>query len=811
MFNADWFRTDLKQAVRALKRRPGSSAVVILTLAVGLGVNTVVFSAINALVFRPLNRAGAAQAGWLFAGPRTQPLQEVSLPLFEAIERNARTLQAVAAEGRVPLAYGRLAEVQQIWGLLVSPKYFAVIPPEIILGRPLSEDDARDPDLAVVVSERFWRRHLEANAALPGLSLTLSGKPARVVGVMREGFQGPGGLFEPDVWVPLASRRALGLSLEYDSAETPWLTMVAQARDGIMPAAVAVDVLPVVKEFRRGDAASAQVQFERLAEGHPEARALRPVAALGLAAVAVVLLIACFNVAGLLLARSAEREGELGVRAALGASRARLLRQLFTEGLVLSGIAGGVALLLAHWSASLLSTFSLPAPIPQRLHFSTDARLVAFAIVLSLVAAVVPAIAPAWHLWRADVARLVRGSAQGSVGGRPQARARRVFLLVQVTGSTVFLIAAVIFARSFVASSARDPGFNLKNTAVMIVDPRHYGYNASRSRELVEELTRRLERRPDVAAAGFADRAPFYVGYAKNLRVAPAGLSCEGSTCPVAEVFSVDPRYFTAMQIHLRLGRLFDPLSAQDKDSVLISMAAAAKWWPGQNALGQHFREGDHSARERVVIGVVADASMRSLTGGPPTPTIFQPVSAATFEEPVTLVVRARGAATDLLGPMREALNSLAPGLPPQSIETMEQKMALPLWPVRTLAGFFGLCGGLAVLLASVGLFGVTHLVVAQRTREFGVRLALGASSADLRGLVIGEALRLVGPGIVIGGILGGALGVVTGSRMMGIESAGPAVLIGALALQTAIVVAASCYPAWRASRVNPLVSLRTE
>jgi predicted permease len=811
LLNTDWFRTDLKQAVRALRRRPGSSAVAILTLAVGLGVNTVVFSAINALVFRPLDRAGADQAGWLFAGPRTQPLETVPLPLFEAIERNARTLEAVAAEGRTPIAYGRLAEVRQIWGLLVSPAYFAVIPPEIILGRPLSEDDARDPDLAVVVSERFWRRHLEANRALPALSVTLSGKPARVVGVMREGFQGPGGLFEPDVWAPLAARRALGLSVEYDDAKTPWLTMVARVRDGVMPAAVAVDVLPIVKEFRGGDAAVAQVQFHRLADGHPEARALRPVAALGLAAVAVVLLIACFNVAGLLLARSAERQGELGVRAAMGASRGRLIRQLLTEGLVLSGLAGSLALLLAHWSASLLSTFSLPAPIPQRLHFATDARLVAFAIVLSLVAAVVPAIAPAWHLWKTDVARLVRGSAQGSVGGRPQARARRVFLLVQVAGSTVFLIAAVIFGRSFVASSARDVGFNVKNTAVMIVDPGHYGYDASRARELVEELTRRLERRPDVASAGFADRVPFYVGYPKNLRVVTAAVPCEGSACPSAELFSVDPRYFTAMEIPLRLGRWFDPHSAQDKDAVIISMAAAEKWWPGQNPVGQSFRDGARSARERVVIGVVTDASVRSLSGGLPSPTIFQPVSATTFEEPVTIVVRARAAATDLLGPMREALNNIAPGLPPQSIETMEQKLALPLWPVRTLAGFFGLCGGLAVLLASVRLFGVTHLVVAQRTREFGVRLTLGASSADLRSLVIVEALRLVGPGIAIGGLLGGALGVVTGSRMMGIESAGPAVLIGTLVLQTAIVVAASCYPAWRASKVNPLVALRAE
>lgn len=810
MFNADWFRTDVKQALRALRRRPGSSALAILTLAVGLGVNTVAFSAVNALVFKPLGRPDAERTGWIFAGPRSRPLQNVPLPLFEAIERNARSLEAVAAEGRMPLALGGGAETRQVWALLVSPRYFDVVAPDIAIGRALLAADARTDEVAVVVSERAWRARLDANSSLPTLTVTLGGKQARVVGVMRDGFQGPGGLFEPDFWVPLAARRALGLPEDYDAAASPWLTMVARPREGVSAAAIAFDVLPIVKEFRGAEPSSAQVRFERLIDGHPEARSLRPVAALALGAVSVVLLIACFNVAGLLLARSSDRQGEMGVRAAMGASRGRLIRQLLTEGMVLAAIAFAFALLLANWSASLLATFSLPAPIPQRLHFSMDGRLVAFATAAALVAALVPAVAPAWQLWKADVARLVGGSASGSVGGRPQARARRAFLLVQITGSTLFLIAAVLFARSFLSAQAAETGFNTANTAVMVVDARHYGYDAARSRELVETLIRRLELRPDVAAAGFADRAPFYVGFANHMRLVREGQACDTPACPVAEVFAVDPRYFAAMDVPVRLGRLFDPRDPADRDAVVVTASTAAALWPGGHPVGQRFREAE-SGTERVVVGVVSDMSLRTLSAAAPKPTLFRAVSDADFAGTLTLVARGRGRAQDLLAPMRQSLHDLAPGVPPQAIETMEQRMALPLWPVRTLAGFFGLCGLLAVGLASVGLFGVTHHVVSQRTREFGVRLALGASRVDLRRLVLAEALRLVGPGIVLGGVAGFALSLLIGSRLAGVEAPGPATLLGTLVLQAAVVVAASFQPARRASRVDPLVALRAE
>ncbi len=668
----------------------------------------------------------------------------------------------------------------------------------------------RADEIAVVVSERFWRGRLGATTDLSHASLILNRQNARVVGVIEDGFQGPGGVFEPDLWAPLDAARQLALPNAAPGAPNrDWLTLIARPRPDVPATAVAQEIAPIVAAASTENAADLQIQYVRIIDGHPEARAFRPLGAIAMAAVGIVLLIACFNVAGLLLAQSVDRQRDLGVRSALGASRGRLVRQIMTEGLVLGGLAGAAALLLARWSAAILGTFALPAPIPQRIHFATDWRLIGYGAIASLAAALLPTLVPAWQVWRTDLTRWIRASGSSAVGGTTQARARRIFLVFQMAGSTVFLIVAAIFGRSFIAAFTADPGFDTRHTVVMEVTPQQFGYSADRTKDLVAAIVERTSQLPGVISVSAADRVPFFVGFPQTLKVNPDGRDCRTADCPSVMTYAVDDQHLAAMGFTLRAGRMFDRNRAEDRDAVVVTAAAAEKFWPGQYPIGRTFR--DATGRTRTVTGVVNDVSQRMTTGEKPQPYIYRPLEDADFANGLTIVARTGGDPAALVAPMRAALRAIDPSIPPDSLKTMRERMAMPLWPTRTLAGFFGTCSVLALLLATVGLFGVTHYVVSQRTREFGVRLAIGASGGALLRMVLGESLRLIAPGVVIGLIAGAALSTLVKSQLVGLERPDPRLFVVALIIEVTVALAAAWIPARRAAATDPLSALRAD
>lgn len=805
----DWIRHDLKYALRTLLRRPAMSALAIMTLAVGLGVNTVAFSAVNALVFRPFHVPGGDKTGWIFAGTKQDPLGSASREVLDAIARESRTIAAVAGEGRAPLAMQVGNETRQAWASVVSTHYFDLIQPPMAVGRSLTSNDLTPTEIGVVVSERFWKSQLSGNTDLSQLRLVLNRQNARVVGVIADGFQGPGGIFEPDLWVPLDAARQMGVPQGEPGKPREWLTLIGRPNAGLPASAVTQELTTIVAAATQTPATDLHVQYVRIVDGHPEARAFRPLAAVALAAVGVVLLIACFNVAGLLLAQSVDRQRDLGVRSALGASRGRLIRQLLTEGLLLGALAGAAALLLARFSEAILGTFALPAPIPQRLHFGTDWRLIGYAAIASLAASLLPTLVPAWQVWRSDLTRWIRASASSAVGGKTHARARRAFLVVQMAGSTVFLIVAAIFGRSFIAAYSADVGFDARGTAVMEVTPSQFGYSPARAHELVDSLVRSTAAIPGVASVSAADRVPFFVGFPKTLTVNVDGRDCRTAECPSALTYAVDDQHIAAMGFTLRTGRMFNRNRAEDRDAVILTAAAANKFWPGEYPVGKSFR--DETNRTHVVTGVINDVSQRLTRGEPAQPYIYRPLEDADYAAGITIVARTTGDAASLVAPMRAALRAIDPNVPADSAKTMEERMALPLWPTRTLAGFFGTCSLLALLLATVGLFGVTHYVVSQRTREFGVRLAIGASGSTLQRMVLGESLRLIAPGVVIGLVGGIALSTLVKSQLVGLERADPRIFAAAVVVEILVALGAAWLPARRASHTSPLVALRAD
>jgi len=800
---------DLKYSLRGIGRRPGHTALIVLTLAIGLGVNTVAFSSVNALLFRPFHMPNADKYGWVFAGPQGNAYSGVSIEMFEGLRAKASTLETLVAEGRMPLAAAAPDGPEQVWGLAVSSEYFSVVEAPIVTGRALSATDTAAGAVPILISERYWRNRWNAATDLASLQPTVNGRATSVIGVVADTHQGPGGIFEPNLWFPLSAASELRLAI---APGTEWLTMMARPAAGVSTAQIAAQVQTIVRGIDEASGVAQPTGSERRAQyvpvidGHPEARALGAPAAMAMAAVGLVLLIACFNVAGLILARSAERQRELGLRTALGASRVRLTRQLLVEGLVLASIAGAASLFLAYWSEALLSGLSLPAPIPQRLHFTMDWRMVAYTAAMVIVAAAVPVLTPAWQVFRTNPIGWLKAGTAGSVGGSSPARARRVWVSLQVVGSTAFLTLALMFVTSYVAGLRTDLGFNTSHVALLQISPTNFSITPERQRALVTELVSRLRTAPAMAQASLADRTPFQIGVNQTRLLSADGRNCDSGGCVPVMTSSVSAAFFETMEIPLLAGRLFNDSTGADAGTAVISAATAEALWPGRSPLGEQIHESG-ADRPRQVIGVVADIVLR--LDRPNGPSLYRPITAEQLSAPVAVVARSRVDADAAASLLRGTWRDLDPTLPPAMVETMDERMALPLWPSRVGAAFFATCGLLAVILVTVGLFGVTYYAVAQRTREFGIRLALGATGSDLRRLVLGESMRLIMPGLAVGLVASAALASLAQATLMGVSSLDPRWYVSAMALQVAVALLASWSPARRASLVSPQATLR--
>ena len=543
-----------------------------------------------------------------------------------------------------------------------------------------------------------------------------------------------------------------------------------------------------------------------MVEGNPEVRSLAPVGWIALAIVGVVLLIACFNVAALLLARAADRQREIGVRTALGASRGRILRQFAMEGLMLALVSGVAAIVVAGWSADLLSAFSLPSPIPQRLHIGVDRRLVGFTVMLVALAGIVPSLLPALQATRINLVASMR--METALGPR-RSRLRNTFMIAQIAGSTLFVTAALLFLRSFWTQAGASPGFETAHLLVLELKPTDYDYDAPRSRALFDHLVERVGALPGVERVAIGDRIPFYVGFPRVTRLSAEGTDCAAVECPNVPMYGIGPGYMAALGVPMFAGRDFTQHELTAGDSVIVSQKLASRLWPGRPAVGESVRE-TPSGRQLRVVGVAADIKHHMLSEAP-REYLYRPMVPAQFGDTVTLIVRTSGDPGALLSTVQDQVRALDPKLPPGSAKTMAQRMEMPLWPARTAAGFLGICGTLALTLATVGLFGMTYLTVSQRTREFGIRAAIGATPRRVMGLVLREGIWLTVPGVVLGLAGAAIVGRLASSVLFGVSPADPLTYVASAALQGAVALAACLLPAHRATKADPMLALRVE
>lgn len=651
-------------------------------------------------------------------------------------------------------------------------------------------------------------------AAKPGdLTLTLNNQPFAVVGVLPDGFHGAGGLYTPDVIVPLERRAPLGLGADRDAAANEWLTLVGRVRPAVsfeQAAAELTAILGQIEEAPAGLPQNIRARFAPMIDGHPEERALSVVAAIGMAAVGVVLLIACFNVTGLLVARASERRREMAVRSALGASPARLARQLVTEGLVLAGLAGTLALALSMASGNLLSAFSLPAPIPQQLDVSPDARSVAFTLLLILFAGLLPSFLPARHAVRLDLQPILGSESGTATGAAARTRARRVFQVCQIAGSTMFLALAVLFAGSFRHMRVTDAGFDMRDVLVVTVDPRTHACEPHRAETFFRQLAERLQHDNRVRGAAATAGIPYSISAFRGTTLGLSGQDCGAGECQAAEMFVVEPGYLKAMQIALVSGRDLTDADKLAGGGIVLGASTARKLWPDQSPLGQTVIVGTTGEIAQVV-GIAADVASSGL-GRAAKPQAYRAMRTADYDaDGIVFVAGVKGDPAELAESVRSAASELDPHLPIRSVKAMSEHLSLPLWAPRVAAWFLGICGAVALLLATIGLFGVVSYAVSQRTREFGIRMALGASAGKILRLVLSEGFVLTAIGGVVGLLAARLAGALVGAALVGVSSGDPLPYVVAAALQMTIAIVGCGYPARRAARVDLIGVMRSE
>jgi predicted permease len=825
LFNArsfSWFadaRRDMMHAARLLRRNPVVTIVAALSLAIGIGANTTVFTVANALLFRPpagvvdpprLVDIGSTRNGVGF-GPS-------SYLNYVDIRQRATTVDAYAYS-RFPQAIsvsGAGLTAEAAFGSVVTVNYFHVLGAVPALGRLFGPDDSDQPGTSpvVVLSYRFWTRRFNNDPAIVGRSLTLNGRPVTVVGVASETFNGTG-FRALDVWMPMGMAASnLGGTTVTDRAARR-LLIGGRLRTGVSTAQAAaeIDVIGQALELQYADNRRTGL---RLLPSSPVPGNVGPMVAfvvLLTVIVSLVLIVACANVAGVLLARATARRQEMALRLAIGAARGRLLRQLLAESLLLFMLGGTTGLLLARALTSVLVSRLPTLPFPVALSLALDGRVIAFTVGLSLVAALLSGLAPALHASKTDVLPGLRNNA----GRAGRLRVRHAFVVIQVTFSIVLIIAAGLFARALYRAGSVDPGFDSHGVELMSVDLGLGGYTNTTGPRFARDLLERVRLLPGAQSATLAVSLPGGFEVMRQLVGVPGESSRSGNAFVSVDWNVVEPEYFATLRTPIIRGRDF---SIADRDGsqpvAIVSEAAARQFWPNQDAVGKYLSQptwgpqGPTSPiRNLLVVGVARDIQSSSVIDGVAGAYVYVPLQQQ-YVSNLTIAVRtARG--ERIADGVRATLGSLNPNVPVLAVQTLDDAVALGLAPQRVAATVAGSLGMVGLVLAALGIYGVMAYAVTRRTREIGIRVALGARPGDVIGMVLREALSLTAIGCAIGLAIAAVVSRVLTAFLFGVPPWDP-ITFGSVTLLFMIVALASCYwPVRRATAIDPTEALRYE
>lgn len=809
---------DLKLAFRQLLKSPGFTATVVLTLALGIGLNTGIFSVFKGIVLRPLAGVPDSRAlvavHWTTSGGDKLALSYVELREFQ---QRVRSLAGLEATGVMPFSVDHAGRPQRVWGEYATGGHHAMLGVKPQLGRMLQPEDDRFPGAPVVVvlSHRFWLGHFGGDPTVVGRSFRLNGHPCTVVGVAAPEFVGTTVGFALDVFVPLGAAERLrpfggnGTDL-FTQRDSRTLAAVGRLLPGISLEQARAEIAGIgaalAREYPSSYKNKAATLVSIVESPHGAQTYVAPIFGLMLGMTALVLLIMCANVANLLLARAAARGHEIAIRLALGASRLRLIRQLLTESLALALLGGAFGALLASGTPDLLrALWPSTLRVPVLLNADPDLMVLAFALLASIVSAMFFGLIPAWQASKPTLLPALKADRTQSSPGRTWGRD---FLVVaQIAVAVPLLVTAGLLLRSAQRQRTADFGFAARQVAFLTFDLRPNGYDEVRGLEFCDRVLREMAALPGVEAVSLANQLPLQlVPRQQTTPEVPGRVRLDHERSLVLfNVVTAD--YFRTLQIPVLAGREFTSADRPDTPAVaIVNESMARRYWPGQSALGRTFTV---HGRAREVVGIARDVKYLTPTEAPQ-PHFYLPQHQA-FNSEMTVQIRTSGDPRLLIKPAVDRLAALDPALPVFGVETMADyfnfALSLPAFAANGLA----LAGLLGLTLTALGIFGTVSYAVARRTREIGVRMALGARTTDVVQLVVRQGLWLAALGAALGGM--GAVGSSHLVRSFLFETApsDPLTFASVLLLVAATTLIACWLPARRATHINPLDALRSE
>ena len=810
------FWQDIRYSLRMLLKAPGYAAIAILTLALGIGANTTIFSWINSALLNPvpgLYKPGEVVS--LALGTPTQPFG-FTYPDLEAVRNGQQSFSGIAACWFAQMSLTGKAKPERVWGMVATANYFDVLGVQPILGRTFlpSEDEKLDGAPVAVISYRLWQTHFGARPDVVGQNIEINKHAYTIVGVTPAVFQGSQTGVRTEIWVPIMMEAQLDArgDLIHDHHNF-WLLLFARLKPGVSLAQAQAEMTlrlePEAKnypeEHKGKDKVTAYPLWRNPWGLNMFLSTLLPML---MTIAGLVLLLACANVANLMLVRSVSRRREIAIRMSLGASRWRLVRQLLVESLLLALAGGGLALLITFWTAGSLLKFMPDTDFPLSLTITTDRTVLVATLLIAVLTGVIFGILPALRSSGVAPITVLKEDTGSASGTLRKARLAGGLVVAQISLSLLLLICAGLFIRSVRSAQQIYPGFNSHNVWIASYDLFTAGYSEANGAEFDRQLITRLEALPGVQSVSLGDRMP--LGFSGgSTSVKPEGYVSQPNEVMETQSAIITPNYFKTMQIPILKGRDFTPQDTKSSQrTAIVSEAFVERYWPHQEALGKQFNS-DFTNEWFTVVGVARDTKVRNLNETP-TPFVYLPLYQV-YRANITIGARVSGDPVAAGKTIQSAIHELNPDLAMFNVNTLESQQRFASFGQRVAGTFVGAFGLLALILAAVGIYGVTAYTTRQRTHEIGIRMALGASKDDILRLVLGHGLRLTLIGVGLGLAASFALTRYLSGLLLGVTSHDALTFFSVALLLCAVSLFACFIPTRRAMRVDPMVALHYE